>query len=229
VECPAAKATIPAQFSDYAIKMMELRGVDNAGLDTFKSILSKAVDTEAYSDPKAFLKSLSAGEMEILRQVHTLADPIRIDTLDLEGAYNLLMQPGDAKDLNNDNLQGVGKGKGWVFPPPNAPAKVKKAFDEVTAGITDAEKLLAMTPFMTMQISANIKYDSGGNPIGVYQTGEPGYRNIYAEAGFSYRELTEKTLDALEFGKSNYSAEQYRNRKEFLMAFMGALERNGVA
>lgn len=206
---PAAHAAVPAQFSDYAIKMMGLRDVDSTGIDTFKDILTKAVDKNAYSDPKAFLKSLSPDEMEVLRQVHSLAEPIRIDPLDIEGAYNLLLQPGDAKDLNNDGLLGVGIGKGWVFPPPNASPEVKKAWDEATADLSDGEKMLAMTPFMTMQISANIKYGADGNAIGIYQAGEPGYTNIFAEPGFSYTKLIEKALAALEFSKSLNSTEHY--------------------
>lgn len=187
------------RISKHAMKLMNRRGVTGEGIQTFKNILEKAQESGACHDPKAFLNSLSRDEMEVVRKVHCLADRIKVGGLDYEGAYNLLMQPSAYKDINNDGLRSVGLAKFRGFPPPNAPNEVKKAWEEATAGMTEAEKLIqGYAPFRAVEISANIKYDSQGTPVGVYQPGDSGYTNIYTEPGFTYQGLVDRCVADLE-------------------------------
>lgn len=218
------------RISEHAMDLMNRRGVTGEEMQTFKNILEKTQEAGAYYNPKTFLNSLSQDEMEVMRKVHCLADRINVEALDYEGAYNLLMQPGAYKDLNNDGLLGVGLGKSRVFPPPNAPDGARKAWNEATAGMAMIEKAtIAIVPFRAMEISANIKYDSQGNPIGVHQSGESGYTNIYIESGFTYQGLVDRCLADLEAGKGFMKFEDYIATKKFLEDFGKALDKHGVA
>lgn len=215
-------------FSPRALELMSRRQVTGEEREAFAMIQAKSIESGGYKDPKAFLNTLSPQEMEVLRKVHTLADPIRIAPLDFEGAANLLNEPGAARDLNNDGFLGVGAGKGWVFPPPNAPANVVKAWEETTAGMSEGQKMLKMGSFMVQERQANLRINAEGKATGFYQPGERGYRNIYNEPGFSYKELVGKILTQLETTKGYLYADKYRESISFLTAFSDALERNGV-
>ena len=218
----SAAAADNSRFSSYAVNMMNMRGVSSDEQSAFATILDKAHDSAAGS-PKTFLNSLSSNEMEILRKVHSLADPISIAGLDTEGAANLLEAPGEAQDLNNDGLLSIGAGKIWQYPPPNAPAAVKQAWEEATAGIPESEKWMMMAPFMISTISANMKADGSG----LYEPGEDGYRNIYAEAGFSYTKQVQDLLASV--GSSTWQRDQdYQQTKDMLTKLLKALENRQV-
>lgn len=208
-------------FSSRAIDLMGRRSVSEEDQQAFAAILAKASSGNASSDPKGFLNKLSATEMELLRKVHCLADPIKVASLDYEGAYNLLVAPGESKDINNDGLLGVGAGKIWQYPPPNAPEAVKKAWEEATEGIPESEKWLKMALFMAASLCANAKSDLSG----FYEPGEPGYRNIYAKPGFSYTKQITDILASMERFKGQ-SAKNYQENKEFLLLFLEELKQN---
>ncbi|MFA7281993.1 MAG: hypothetical protein WC100_18070, partial [Sterolibacterium sp.] len=63
--------------------------VNDKDTQQFEVILSKANTANAQANPKAFLSNLSASDMEVLRKVHSLADPIDVSSLTSEGAANL--------------------------------------------------------------------------------------------------------------------------------------------
>lgn len=220
VPFPAAGAV----FSSRSLDLMQRRNISDQEQQGFADILAQAKSASAGSDPKAFLNNLSPAEMELLRKVHSLAAPINVAVLDFEGAYNLLTAPGEARDLNNDGLLGVGIGKGWQYPPPNAPEAVKKAWEEATAGIPESEKWLKMAPFMAASISANIKPDKSG----LYEPGEAGYRNIYAEPGFSYTRQISDILRQMERFKGQNDG-NYQETREFLLSFLEKLNSNQAA
>lgn len=215
---------VPLHFSNRSTDLMNRRGVSNGEQDEFAAILSGAATSNAGNNPKAFLDSLSASEMEVLRKVHCLADPISINRLDFEGAYNLLTAPGEARDLDNDGLLSIGAGKIWQYPPPNAPASVKQAWEEATADIPESEKWLKMAPFLAVTATANLKADNSG----FYEPGETGYRNIYAEPGFSYTRQVQDILSMMDRLKGQSSA-RLQEDKAFLQSFLQALTKQGVA
>lgn len=230
----AAPSAAPAsgdvvELSPRALELLDRRSVDPGERETLQAILARAEAVGADADPKAFLRSLTAGEMEVLRKVHTLADPIRIDPLDQEGAANLLRPPGEARDLDDDGLLAVGAGKGWTFPPPNAPEAVKAAWEDATAGFSDLQKALKMGPFLAVQLAANIETDAQGGVARVHSPGEAGYRNAFAGPGFSYKDLVGERLSWLEKTRAYVSVDQYREQRAFLASFRDALERRGAA
>ena len=64
---------------------------------------------------------MSAEELDVVRQAHSLSESINISVLSDEGAANLLNAPGHTQDLNNDGLKvGVLPNLGttvWIIDP----------------------------------------------------------------------------------------------------------------
>jgi hypothetical protein len=208
--------------------LMQRRGVTQEQKDTFLGILEKTQQDLDTQDPREILQSMAAAELEVLRKVHSLADPIDTAALDREGALNLLQQPGGARDINNDGFLRVGAAWTWTFPPPNAPAAVHQAWEEHTAGMTDMERMLAMSPFMAAELTGNARYDAQGNISGFYGPWDPEFKSIYNQPGFSYQNLVRGCLDNLEIGKAYIPYEQYLERKEFLEGFLSMLSKHSV-
>lgn len=212
------------QFSARAIELMGRRGVSDAEQQEFSAILARVSAGSVGSDPKAFLNSLSNDDRELLRKVHCLAEPIAVNSLDFEGAYNLLTAPGEAQDLNNDGFMNIGAARMWQYPPPNAPASVKQAWEEATAGVPESEKWLKMAPFLAATATANLKADNSG----FYEPEETGYRNIYAEPGFSYTRQVQDLLSMMDRLKGQ-SIARLQEDKAFLQSFLQALVNNHAA
>ena len=215
-------------LTDTCCDLMQRRGITTDQQETFISVLEKTQERLGAEDPRDILRSLVVTELEVVQKVHCLADPICVETLDREGALNLLLQPGSARDINNDGFLRIGRGWTWTFPPPNAPQAVKDAWEEHTAGMTEMESMLATAPFMVASLTANAKYDAQGNIIGFYGPWDPEYRNIFADPNFSYKDLVNQCLDNLEIAKPYYSLEDYENRKDFLTGFLELMDKYGA-
>ncbi len=191
--------------------------------DKFVDIMTKAVNNHGYDNPQGFLNALSKSELKTLQVISGLAEPIKVNELDKEGAINLLLPRNEAKDLNNDGFVMNGKAVTWSFPPPNAPSNVKKVWQESTADMSASEKMLAMTPFMPVLI----RMDSNGNPQEIKLSE---YINPYAAKDFSYENFVQDRLEALEYFKNQKPIEQYQREKEFLTIFLASLQaQSGVA
>ena len=215
-------------FSDKALKFMSNFEMSDADLVGFKSIIADAIDTNAYSDPKSFLASLSSDDRKVLQKSHGLAAPFNVAELSYEGAYNLLLPPTEAKDLDNNGLTTTATAQMWQYPPVNAPANVHAAWDKATKDMSEGDRLMFQGAFMVTGIEANIRYDSVGNPVGVYESGDPEYTNPWAEANFSYRGETEKFLARLDAFKSQIPSEQYERRKDQLSSLLDAFKKHNV-
>ncbi len=113
----------------------------------FAAILDKAYSSGGMDDPQAFLKSLSPSDLNVLEQMHDLPDPIDVNGISKEGAYNLLLPTNKAVDFNNDGIVVVGDIQNIVFPPVNAPKSVVSAWDQATAGLSAEDKLQASAQF----------------------------------------------------------------------------------
>lgn len=216
------------QFSKEAMSLLHAREIGNQDREAYKEIMNKAQETDGYSDPQGFLKSLSPEELGIVKKVNCCAFDIDPDKLDFEGAYNLIVQPGDQADLNSDGVIMHGAASTRPFPPTNAPNGVKNAFAEATAGMEPNIKALMTASFRSFEISANLKYDSSGNAIGVYQPDEVGFNNIYSEADFSYIDLAKKALNNLD-SSPQQTGEVLDQMKSFLGNFIDSLERDNSA
>lgn len=213
-------------ISNEAKQLMDRRGISENENSIFKEILSKATKDKGQDSPKSFLNSLSSSELEVVRKVHGIAAGINVNGLDFEGASNLLRQPGDYQDLDQNGLHTVGLGNSRVFPPQNAPPGVQEAWNKASAGIPGPEGFKAIimrAPFMAMELSANINYDERGTPVGVYSPHDSGYKDIYSQSGFSYLALTEQGMANLEKQKANIPGEYYSAINNMLAEFKKGL------
>ena len=173
----------------------------------YETILNKASASHS-SSAKAFLKSLSPEELETIQHIQCLADPIKPDGLSEEGASNLLRAPDQAEDLDHDGYMSVGLALMWTFPPHNAPAEVRQAWDDACAGLDGGERLLMMTMFMPIAIP--------GNRSG----------SAYLDENTSYSDLVGKVLDMFEQSARNSVSSQQDlldKRIAFLKTFLEKL------
>jgi len=147
--------------------------------NSFAGILSDKQNTHLTA--REYLAMLSAQQLRVLQQEHRLADAININELSDEGAENLFVAWGDKRhyqDLNNDGIVEIGKGKTFIFPPPNAPAAVKDAWDKTVANMTFSERIKAEGIFLAAQLTANIQEMPDGS-YRVYSPGDAAYRNAF--------------------------------------------------
>lgn len=177
---------VTVTFSAEAVELMRRREVAATSVQQFADITAQAQAANAQANPKAFLNSLSSAQMEVLRQVHSLADPIHIATLSQEGAANLLVPPGCQQDMNNDGLTTTGAGNSFAFPPRNAPASFKAAWANASEGLSPLE-------IPTQMIFAVGLANIGREP------GDPNWQNPYADPGYDYQGAVNGIMDSIEY------------------------------
>ena len=211
---PAASPDAIVTFSSKALSLMQSRQASSDDIQRFKEILARANSANAMSDPKTFLRNLSAADMEVLRKVHSLADPIDIASLNLEGATNLLVQPGSARDLDNNGLTSVGAGNFFTFPPENAPESFKAAWASASDGMSFADIPTEMIFAVGL---ANIHVDERTGRVTSVSPDDPNWRNPYADPGYDYRGAIDHITSSL---KDNYEHNLIpKERYEQEMAF----------
>lgn len=169
------------ELSDDAKDILKRRGLDDAEVLAFAEIVRDAEDA---TDKKAFIKSLSVEDRDLLKRANSYGRKLthsEIDGFSEEGAYNFLVdQTKRTKvDFNNDGMVEHGQAMTFVFPPPNSPDHIKDAYDEFTKDMDMKERLKIEIYFMSQSLTANIKYDGSGKTVGFYFPGEEGYTNIY--------------------------------------------------
>lgn len=161
----------------------------------FSALLQKARELQDKKTPaKEILSSLSDDELSILQKATGLVDPIEVDALSEEGATNLLSQPDRSEmvDLNNDGLIEVGMARVITFPPVNAPAHIKSAWENATKHMSEQDK-------MTMQLHMHTAV------YGFHIDGITTKEVLPAEQQWSepgWRQLLEELRGALEFSVS---------------------------
>lgn len=166
---------------------------------------------------KEYLATLSVQELRVLQQEQHLADAINISELSDEGAENLFVARTDKRhyqDLNNDGVVEIGKGKNFIFPPPNAPDSVKDAWDKTVENMTFSERMKAEMSFLAAQLIANIHEMPDGS-YRVYSPGDPEYRNAFGNSVDSYfrmlRNLQKQLLWELQaFGSTGTNNTAFR-------------------
>lgn len=191
-------------LSSKALELMRVRQISDETTQQFKDILARANASNAQADPKTFLNSLSASDMEVLRKVHSLAGSIDVSSLNNEGATNLLVQPGSAEDLDNNGLTSVGAGNGFTFPPRNAPASFKAAWASATEGKSFAD------------IPTHMIFAVGLANIG-REPGDPNWRNPYADPNYDYTSAVSDIMSSLkyEYAHNMIPLEQYQHDMDF--------------
>ncbi len=160
--------------------LMAVRGVSDETQLRFAQIVQDAAINGAYDDPIAYIRSLPSDDIEVLRQVHSLAETNGVTSVKTEeGAMNLLLPNEHQVDINNDGLVTTGIANGIRVPPPNAPQAVKDAWKEMTAGMSISDRLKAEAPFLLAHLSANVRTDGNGQIIGFNEPGSADYKNPF--------------------------------------------------
>ncbi len=174
--------------------LMNVRGVSDIERQRFAKIIVEAAQTGGYNNPVEYIQSLPSDDIEVLRRVHSLAETSGVTNTDEEGAINLLLPKKDHVDINNDGLVKNGAATGFYFPPPNAPQSVKDAWEETTENMTTSDKMKAEMQFMMASIGANVKTDSDGKVIGIYEYNDPEYTNIFPTSEDGWGNFLEKLI-----------------------------------
>ncbi|WP_404307235.1 hypothetical protein [Neorhodopirellula lusitana] len=189
----------------------------------FGNVIGKAYNEGGYADPKAFLSTLSADEMESIRQVHYLADSINVSSLTEEGALNLLIPSVAQVDLNYDGLTQSGAGYGIRFPDSRTPAKVASAWEEATADLDPMEKGLYTLQVKLPSLLANIKLHADGTFSHVIEPGDPAYENPMASSNYSYEQSARDYVEYLDAFKAQIDPIRYDRDRAFWSDFASRL------
>lgn len=209
-------------LSSKAMELLRARQVSDETTAKFKDILARADAANAQQNPKAFLSSLSTADMEVLRQVHSLADTINVSTLNNEGAANLLVQPGSAQDLDNNGLTAIGAANTITFPPQNAPESFKAAWNSATEGMSFGDIPTQMIFAVGL---ANIHHDPSTGQTTSISPDDPNWRNPYADPNYDYRGAVGKVISGLEYqyAQKMISQTQYEHDMSFYNRLSQAL------
>lgn len=113
-----------------------------------------------------------------------------------EGAFNLLLPQNLQVDINDDAIVERGIARTFAFPPPNAPQDVKDAWEAATAGMSDKERMLATTPFLTTVLTSNIRFDEEGASVIVNEPGTPEYVNPFGSTAAEWSQMLSQMIDS---------------------------------
>ncbi|MCK5778484.1 MAG: hypothetical protein KAH11_06815 [Rhodospirillales bacterium] len=214
------------------MRLLLLRGLNGDGVEGYKSILDQFYSDPANrEDPVSFLKNLSDDGIDLLKQAQSLPAGAQIDLskLNQEEALNFILPHSGQVDLNNDGIvASANGGKGFMFPPPNAPQDVKDAWKEATDGMSDSDIFLMSGKFMMQFMISNIRVDDNGN-VHRAEPGDPDWRNIFAEDGYSYMEAINEFKAANEFSRPDNTPEMYERIKSLLARLENVFSSHGIA
>ncbi|TWT31457.1 hypothetical protein [Blastopirellula retiformator] len=194
----------------------------------YGDLLVRAIDEGGYEDPKAFLKSLTQSELQTVQHVQRLARPIRVDSLNEEGALNLLIPPPAQVDLNFDGLTQTGKALGIRFPDSRTPQEVADAWEEATADLSPQEKIHYELQMKLPVLFANIVIDENGQFVRQREPGDVDWVNPLASGDYYYVDATQQQLDYLEAYQHEMSQQQYEQGTQFWSTFQQLLELHGA-
>ena len=214
------------------MRLLLLRGLNGDGVEGYKSILEQFYSDPANrDDPVEFLQNLSDEGIDLLKQAQSLPVGAQIDftSLNQEEALNFILPHSGQVDLNNDGLvANANGGKGFMFPPPNAPQSVKDAWKDATEGMSESDVFLLSGKFMIQFGMANFHVDDNGK-VTRTEPGEPGWRNIFAEDGYSYMDAIDEFQAANEFSRRDNTPEMYERMKTLLARLEDVFASHGIA
>ena len=192
-------------------ELQNRRDVKESDRERYAEILDEAYSGGGMNEPVAFLRSLSKGDLEIVRRTHSLADAIDPDGLTREGAYNLLLPEGYKVDFNRDVVSEVGIGKTCIFPPLDAPESFKTAWLSATADMSEADY------FTYEMVLWGALHPMDGGTLETVQ-GFP------TDDELSYRRILKLLLEANERFRSYLAPGQYERDKAFFNKLSRMLE-----
>lgn len=206
---PASRSLAEVLGSTHT-ELSAMRGVSEESQATYAAVLDKAYSSGGIENARQFLCSLSANELEAVRQNHCLADPINPGALSEEGARNLLLPEGYSVDLNHDGIDEIGAARTMSFPPKDAPAAFKEAWFQATA---DMDTGMMMSYGLMMH----------GAVYGLQINGQSQGARYAPDSMDSYRSIVVNYLASLEQNKGLLPEGQYERDKAFFSKLQALL------
>ncbi|MCV2370784.1 hypothetical protein [Roseateles oligotrophus] len=205
-----AELALSQTLGQTQMESAERRALGVAAEFQFAALLDKAYAGNALDNPQAFLKSLSAGEMEQLRVQHGLADEIQIDGLSREGASNLLLPNGFSLDLNADGFEEVGLARTGHFPPRDAPDSFKTAWFAATEKMDEGQVM----DYAFMMHTAVYGFGMGDAPAAPVNP---------VDQMSTYRDFVDNYLAAIKQSHGYMAPGQYERDNEFFERLAGLM------
>lgn len=196
-------------------------------LEDFQQIMLDAQAGGGYAAPQAFLSQLSTRQLATIQQVHHLANPIQVSSLDAEGSLNLLLPPPAQVDLNHDGLTKSGAANMLKFPDSNTSREVADAWYDATATLSPGERLTRELQMKSNVILANLHVEDNGRVMQV-EPGSLDWVNPMESSGFSYVAFAQQTLESVEYFKLQTPREQYLSDQKFWSDFQAAMVEHGA-
>lgn len=191
-------------------ELSAMRGVSTESQAVYAAVLNKAYGAGGIDNARQFLATLSALEMDAVRQNHSLAEPIDTASLSEEGAANLLLPEGYSVDLNRDGIDEVGAARTMHFPPRDAPAEFREAWFQATAGMDEGSMMTYGLMMHDAVYGMQIDGQSQGSPYAV-------------DSLDSYRRIISDYLASLEANKGFLADGQYERDKDFFSRLQALL------
>lgn len=191
-------------------ELSAMRGVSTESQAVYAAVLNKAYSAGGIDNARQFLATLSALEMDAVRQNHSLAEPIDTASLSEEGAANLLLPEGYSVDLNRDGIDEVGAARTMHFPPRDAPAEFREAWFQATAGMDEGSMMTYGLMMHDAVYGMQIDGQSQGSPYAV-------------DSLDSYRRIISDYLASLEANKGFLADGQYERDKDFFSRLQALL------
>ena len=191
-------------------EMADLRGVSVEDQRAYARILNQAYSSGGMNDPIRFLQSLSSSDLDVVRRMHGLADPISPGAISDEGATNLLLPEGHSVDFNHDGIDEVGIGKIMHFPPRDAPSGFMDAWFHATKDMDFSDYSLHS---MTFLVSFHPPTEAG-TVTTVQPTNQLG----------SYQTIVDNYLDMLDHYRGMLPAGQYERDQPFFSRLKSLLQ-----
>ena len=188
--------------------------------EKFESIYKKAKNQDVdLANAKDILRTLSEQELSTIQKYKSLADPIKIDSLSQEGAYNLLVHNYENLDYDGDGYVEIGIGKSVPMIPQEVPHAFREKFiaslkEMKRNGASDTEVTMAtIATFGTYALSKNekLRYEE-----------DPSFRELLKQHGIDKYVLQTPSFDddyilRMKYELENPKAGEYRS-DEFVIA-----------
>lgn len=140
--------------------------------EAFEDIYQKAKDENVtVSTAKDFLNTLSKDDLSTLQNYTLLVNEIDVDSLNDEGAYNLLLHHYEKYDFDNDGFVQNGEAKMGELIPKNMPSDEKQAFVNTLNEMDEKDRFMALA--FTFPLKLNIEgiaEDSSNNEFYDYES-----------------------------------------------------------
>ena len=195
----------------------------------FEEIITDYWSNEQRGSALDYLNSLTGSELRTVGREHGFADPTpNLYGINIEGANNLLRHRGETIDENRDGIDQIGEARTWRFPNSNTPENVRAAWEEASEGMEDVESML-MAGLLYLPLPQVVQDELTGATT-IISPGEPGYKNPAQQPGYSYSQIVENKLRALDDPSNPPSdIEHYHKAKAFYQKLLESYEAHGVS